>query len=74
MRYAGYFRDVETVENVVLRLLPSAATTAMMATAMPAANRPYSMAAAPCSLARKIHSDVRTTLPFPLLESPLVQT
>ena len=74
MGYAGYFRDVETVENVVLRLLPSAATTAMMATAMPAANRPYSMAAAPCSLARKIHSDVRTTLPFPLLKSPLVQT
>jgi len=58
---AGYFSDVETVENVVFRLVPSAATTAMMATAMPAANRPYSIAAAPCSSARKFHSDVRTT-------------
>ena len=44
---AGYFSDVETVENVVFRLVPSAATTAMIATAMPAASRPYSMAAAP---------------------------
>jgi hypothetical protein len=32
---------------------------------MPAANRPYSIAAAACSSARKLHSNVRTTWSFP---------
>ena len=33
--------------NVVLRLVPSACTVAMIATEMPAASRPYSIAVAP---------------------------
>ena len=44
---ANYFNAVETDEKVVFRLVPSACTVAMMATAMPAAIRPYSMAVAP---------------------------
>jgi hypothetical protein len=41
-----YFKEVETVPKVVFNCVPSAATTAMMATAIPAAMRPYSMAVA----------------------------
>jgi hypothetical protein len=48
-----YFNDVETVEKVVFKLVPRAWTVAMIATAMPAAMRPYSMAVAPVSSARK---------------------
>jgi len=44
-----YFNAVETVENVVFKFVPSACTVAMIATAMPAAMRPYSMAVAPDS-------------------------
>jgi hypothetical protein len=40
---------VETVLNVVFKFVPSACTVAMIATAMPAAMRPYSMAVAPYS-------------------------
>jgi hypothetical protein len=40
--------------KVVLRLVPSVLTTVMMATAMPAAMRPYSMAVAPLSFFRKL--------------------
>jgi len=51
----------ETVENVVFRLVPSAAITAMMATAIPVAKSPYSIAAAPSSSCTKRPSNVRTT-------------
>ena len=53
-----YFNDVETVENVVFKLVPRAWTVAMIATAMPAAMRPYSMAVAPVSSARKRKTSV----------------
>ena len=49
----NYFNEVETVEKVEFRLVPRAWTVAMIATAMPAAMRPYSMAVAPVSSARK---------------------
>ena len=49
----SYFIEVETVEKVLFRLVPRAWTVAMIATAMPAAMRPYSMAVAPVSSARK---------------------
>jgi hypothetical protein len=50
---ANYFNEVETVEKVVFKLVPRAWTVAMIATAMPAAMRPYSIAVAPVSSARK---------------------
>ena len=43
---AAYFNCVDTEENVELSFVPRPFTTAMMATAMPAAIRPYSMAVA----------------------------
>ena len=48
-----YFIAVETDEKVVFKLVPRAWTVAMIATAMPAAMRPYSMAVAPVSSAKK---------------------
>ena len=54
MQVAGrYFRALETDANVPLRLLPVPFTAAMMATAIPDAMRPYSMAVAPDSSSRK---------------------
>jgi hypothetical protein len=44
-----YFRAELTLEKVVLSLLPRPWTTAMIATEMPAAIRPYSIAVAPDS-------------------------
>ena len=49
----NYFIAVETDEKVVFKLVPRAWTVAMIATAMPAAMRPYSMAVAPVSSAKK---------------------
>jgi hypothetical protein len=42
-----YFNEVLTDENVVLRVLPKPLTTAIIASAIPAAIRPYSIAVAP---------------------------
>ena len=50
---AAYLSAADTEENVVLRLVPRPFTTEMMATAMPAAMRPYSMAVAADSSRRK---------------------
>ena len=44
-----YLIEVEIDENWVFRLVPNPLTTAMMASAMPAAIRPYSIAVAPDS-------------------------
>ena len=49
----NYFIAVETDEKVVFKLVPRAWTVAMIATAMPAAMRPYSIAVAPASSAKK---------------------
>src|SRR5580698_1214958 len=46
---AVYLRAVETLEKVFFRLVPRPWTTAMIATEMPAAMRPYSIAVAPDS-------------------------
>src|SRR5580704_18304618 len=45
----AYLRAVETLEKVFFRLVPRPWTTAMIATEIPAAMRPYSMAVAPDS-------------------------
>jgi hypothetical protein len=47
-----YFNDVFIDVNRVLSLVPSPFTTAMMASEMPAAISPYSMAVAPVSSER----------------------
>ena len=59
-----YFSDVETLENVVLSAVPNPAITAMMATAMPAAINPYSMAVAPRSSPRKRKKVATGVSPF----------
>ena len=46
-RVESYLSWVETLVNVSLSLVPKPLTTAMIATEMPAAIRPYSMAVAP---------------------------
>ena len=43
----AYFNAVDTIVNVVVKAVPVACTTAMMATEIPAAIRPYSIAVAP---------------------------
>ena len=48
-----YFSEVLTEVNTVFRLVPSPLTAAMIASAMPAAIRPYSIAVAPASSAKK---------------------
>jgi len=53
-----YLSAVETVLNVVFKFVPSACTVAMIATAMPAAMRPYSMAVAPDSSRMNCEIDV----------------
>jgi hypothetical protein len=42
-----YLRAVETLLKVVFKFVPSACTVTMIATAMPAAIKPYSIAVAP---------------------------
>jgi hypothetical protein len=49
-----YFNDVLIEVNLVLSLVPSPFTTAMIARAMPAAISPYSMAVAQFSSARNL--------------------
>ena len=53
-----YLMLPETVVNVVERLVPTAVTAPMITTAMSAAMRPYSMAVAPLSSAKKCLSVV----------------
>jgi len=53
---AAYFSADEIVEKVVLRWVPSPVITGMMATAIPAAMRPYSIAVAADSSFRKARS------------------
>jgi hypothetical protein len=48
-RQNGYFNEVLLELNMVFRLLPSPSTTAMIASAIPAAISPYSIAVAPDS-------------------------
>ena len=50
---AAYFNAVDTEVNVVFNEEPRLATTVMIATAMPAAMRPYSIAVAPDSSRNK---------------------
>jgi hypothetical protein len=54
----GHFNCDEIDENVVWSFVPMPFTTAMMATEMPAAIKPYSMAVAPDSSFRKASSFV----------------
>jgi hypothetical protein len=55
---AAYFSCVEIEEKVVLSFVPTPLTAVMMATAIPGAIWPYSMAVAPDSSARKLRNFV----------------
>jgi hypothetical protein len=57
----AYLRALETDENVVFKFVPRACTVAMMATEIPAAMRPYSIAVAPLSSLRKRKRHVMST-------------
>src|SRR5205823_13100202 len=62
----AYLSAVDTEVKVVFSLVPRPETTVMMATEMPAAIRPYSMAVAPLSsLANCAKSFVMSILPLP---------
>ena len=50
-----YFNELLILLNWVLRFVPRPLTTAIMASAIPAAIRPYSMAVAPDSLEKKLN-------------------
>jgi hypothetical protein len=50
-----YFRELLMEVKFVFRFTPRPLTTAMMASAMPAAIRPYSIAVAPPSSRRKLN-------------------
>ena len=58
----AYCSAVETDVKVLLRFLPSPCTVAMIATEIPAAIKPYSIAVAPCSLRRNFKIKVRMTV------------
>jgi hypothetical protein len=53
----GYFNEVLIELNMVFRLPPSPLTTAMIASAIPAAISPYSMAVAPDSSFQKLKKE-----------------
>jgi hypothetical protein len=53
MRPTAYFNCVEIEEKVVWSFVPKPFTTVIIATEIPAAIRPYSMAVAPDSSRRK---------------------
>jgi hypothetical protein len=54
---ARYFGEVLIDENLVFSLAPMPFTTAMMASEMPAAINPYSIAVAPVSSAQNLRTD-----------------
>jgi hypothetical protein len=58
-----YLSEVETVLNVEFKFVPSACTVAMIATAMPAAMRPYSIAVAADSFRMNLVMDFLMTAP-----------
>jgi hypothetical protein len=53
---SAYFKAPETLENVEFRFVPSAWTVAMIATEIPAAIKPYSIAVAPCSFRKNLQT------------------
>jgi hypothetical protein len=55
-RPTAYFNELLIEVNFVFSLLPMPFTTAMMASAMPAAISPYSIAVAPVSSARNLRN------------------
>src|SRR5580700_6850426 len=59
----AYFNAVETLEKVALSCVPRPWTTAMMATAMPAAISPYSIAVAAQSSSRKLRTNALISSP-----------
>ena len=65
----GYFSEVLIAPNLVLRLQPMPLTAPMIASEIPAAIRPYSMAVAPDSSVRKRAKSL--DMPSPLLKRRL---
>lgn len=66
----AYFRAEDTLEKVALRLLPNEVTAAIIATEIPAAISPYSIAVAPWSSTINFRSNLVTTGPFPAEFAP----
>ena len=60
----AYFSAADTVPNVVLSFEPRVCTVAMMATEMPAAINPYSIAVTPLSSFRNLDNKARMLPPF----------
>jgi hypothetical protein len=54
LQQSAYFNEVLSEVSLVLRLVPSPFTVVIMASEMPAAISPYSMAVAPDSSARNM--------------------
>jgi hypothetical protein len=54
--FVGYFNELLIDANVVLSLVPTPLTTEMIASAIPAAINPYSMAVAAVSSARNLRT------------------
>src|ERR1700727_1714776 len=60
---AVYFSELLIDVNLVFRLVPRPLTTAMIASAMPAAIRPYSIAVAPLSSLRNRYMSCMVVFP-----------
>lgn len=61
----AYFSALDTLVKVLFSWVPSPWTTAIIATEIPAAIKPYSIAVAPRSLLINFQIKLRTTVSFP---------
>ena len=66
----NYFSEVLIEVNFVLRFVPSPFTMEMIASEMPAAIRPYSMAVAPLSSFKNFLMSVTSAVPLPCPRKP----
>jgi hypothetical protein len=69
-RAIAYLSELFIAVNLVLSLVPSPFTTAIIASAMPAAIRPYSMAVAPVSSRKNLEIICIAYQPFIFTKSP----
>ena len=66
----NYFSEVLIEVNFVLRFVPSPFTMEMIASEMPAAIKPYSMAVAPLSSFKNLVMSVTSAVPLPYPRKP----
>ena len=72
--WPGYFRELLIDENMPLMLLPSPLTIAMIASEIPAAINPYSMAVAPAWSRQNLKAKVFIYPALPLLRAEMLRT